>query len=392
MWHPFKKNEERSNKTLEQLLETYSNTYSGVTVNATTAEKLATVSACISLISGTIASMPIYSFNVSDKGTERQKNHQIDSLLNRHATSSITAYDLKYHLVSQAILRGDGFIQIVFDNRGTVSQLIPHESDNVQVKILPNSRLGYVASRLGKEVALSEDEVIHVRLNSLDNINGRSIIAVCRDVVGEGLSQDITASSQAKNAFRPSMVLETDNVFKDIGAATRLRKDFSDKYQGQVNTGSVPLLENGLKLNSVNVSNLDSQFIEQRNFSVQQLCALFTVPKALITGESGDYDQLQRQFLNNCIKPLISNIELAMSAKLIPQRNKNIIQLQFDTSSVYRASPEQRMKNYDLGTRAGIYTINECRAKEGLSPVTGGDEVLTPSWLNQVEAVKENNK
>lgn len=391
MW-PFKKKETRSNKTLDQLLETHSNTYSGVTVNATTAEKLATVSACVSLISGTIASMAVYSFNVSNKGVERQNNQQLDSLLNRHATSSITAHDLKCHLVSQALLRGDGFIQIIFDKRGTVSELIPHESDNVQVKVLPNSRLGYVVSRLGKEISLTEDEMIHIRLNSLDNIHGRSIIAVCRDVVGEGLSQDITASSQAKNAFKPLISLETDNHFKDPAAATRIREEFQNRYQGQHNSGKIPLLEYGLKIKPINVSNLDQQFIEQREFSVQQLCAMFIVPKALITGESGDYDQLQRQFLNNCIKPLISNIELAMSAKLIPQRNKNMVQLQFDTSSVYRASPEQRMTIYSDGLKAGIFTVNECRAKEGLSPVTDGDEVLTPSWLNQVEAAKVGNE
>jgi phage portal protein BeeE len=49
--------------------------------------------------------------------------------------------------------------------------------------------------------------------------------------------------------------------------------------------------------------------------------------------------------------------------------------VKLNSDELLRADTATRMKNYEIGLRNKIYTINEVRAMEGLPPIEGGDDL-----------------
>jgi HK97 family phage portal protein len=391
MFNIFKKTETRSNKTLDQLLAIGTPTNSGQHVNAETTQSLPAVLCAVTTISEAIASLPIHVYQRDKNGDkQRARNHYAERLLNSNPNDYQTAYDLKIALLRSVLLRGDAFTHIEYDGAGKPQLLHWLHPDSVIVKKLPNHRLGYqVTLESGKIKRLHQEEIIHIKYMSDDGIVGKSPIQIARESIGLGLAQQEHGARLFQNGAMPSGVLETDAAFKDPAAASRIRTEFNQKYQGVDKCGEVIFLEQGLKYKPLSISNTDSEWLESRSFTVADIARIFKISPLLLQdlshGTYSNFSEAQRAFLSHTLRPWLTNLQQAFNSRLVSIRSQGSTFIEFETKDLLRASTEERFSAYDVAIRNGIMSPNDARKAENMPARDGGDE-FSQSWLNQLSS------
>lgn len=133
-------------------------------------------------------------------------------------------------------------------------------------------------------------------------------------------------------------------------------------------------------------SPVDMQFIEQRKFSVQEIARLLGLDPFFLGEQSGGSmtysttESLLRFLVTTTVGPeYLVPIEEAFSS-LLP-RGKTA---RFNVDEILRADLEARYRAGVMGVRNGLITVNEWREVEGLSPVSGGDELVAATAADGV--------
>ena len=393
MW-PFNKKETR-NKTLDQLLAFNAPTSSGMTVNAETAQSITAVHCAVTTISESVASLPIHVYQKANGDKKRLSNY-LERLLNHSPNGYMTGYDFKIALMRSVLLRGNAFVHIDFDGAGKAQSLHYLHPDSEIVKKLPTHRIGYqVMQESGKTKTLHQEEVIHLKINSDDGILGQSPISVCRDSIGVSLAQETHLAKVLSNGAMPSGVLESDLVFKDKNAVERVRKQFTERYQGMSKSGEVVMLDQGLKFKPLTMSPADAELLASRSFSVAEVARCFKLSPLLLQdlshGTYSNFSEANRAYVSGTLRPHLTNVQQALNSRLIPESNQLTTYCEFNTKDLLRASTQERFESYQTGITSGVLSPNECRVYEGLPKYAGGDE-YNQSFMNQVEAVKAKNE
>lgn len=362
-------------------------TASGKTVNAETAQELPAIYCAVSTIAEAIATLPIHVYRKSNKDDrERANGHPAERLLNLAPNEYQTPYDFKLALMRSILLKGNGYARIDFNKSGKAKALHLIHPDAIQVKRLANGRLGYVVTNEnGKQEPLLQEEIIHIRYHSDDGIIGKSPITVCRESIGLGLAQQEYGASQLKNGVRPSGVLEYDK-FLDEKKVKAMSTAFNNQHSGTGSNGKTLILEGGLKWKSVSLSNQDAEWLESRNFTVADIARMFKISPIYLMDYSNstysNHSEASRAFLSQTLRPWLSNLEQALSTKLITTKNQGNVFIEFQTADVLRATTVERYEVYDIGIRNGLLSPNECRRRENLSPRSGGDD-FSQSWKQE---------
>ena len=130
MWKPFKRKEQR--QTLEEIL-----LKSGLLATEMTKEKalnIPALSACVELISTTVASLPIQLYRESGETTQPIEDSRTN-LLNEDTKDTLDGFQFKQALVEDYLIHGGGYAYIN-RNRNDVESI--HYVDNRNIAVNKN--------------------------------------------------------------------------------------------------------------------------------------------------------------------------------------------------------------------------------------------------------------
>src|SRR5690606_30685474 len=97
----------------------------------------------------------------------------------------------------------------------------------------------------GTRSTLTQDEIWHVRLFTLDGLNGLNPVAYARQAIALGLSTEEHGARLFENGAVTTGVLRTEQTLSDK-AFNRLKEDFDDRHTGLANAHRPMILEMGL--------------------------------------------------------------------------------------------------------------------------------------------------
>jgi HK97 family phage portal protein len=156
---------------------------------------------------------------------------------------------------------------------------------------------------------------------------------------------------------------------------------------GSGNAHKVAILGGGFNYQPLSVPLDQLQFLQSKQYSTEEIARFYSVPPAMIgMGDTAysNYEQQTLQFFQGTILPWVRRIELEVERKLL--RDDQSLSCRFDVDSLLRADSASRAQYYHTLLGDGVFSINEVRGKEGLSPVDGGDEHHVQ--LNQIPLSK----
>lgn len=354
--------------------------YSGVSVNETTAVTLSAVYRACNIIAGILASMPLRSIR---ENSETGIRAIVPSFLDELAgPDSYTNFECVEQFVWHMLLHGEAFLMHRYNGAGALVGVTPVHPLSVGVywdTTLPGDKRYEVSLDSGEQVTLDARTMTQIMCNSLDGLRGMSLITVARNSLGTAVSGDRTAARLFKNgALVSGMVTPEDDLSDDDAKA--IKSDLRSKMLGQDNAGDIAVINRKLKFTQWSLSAADAQFLESRKFSIEEVARWFGVPPHLLmqtekqTSWGTGVEEQNRGLRLFTFLPWAERIEARLS-KLLPRTQK----AEFDFTRLERSSPEDEAKTAVELVNAGLMTPNEARRQRGLPPLPGGDELRVPT-------------
>jgi HK97 family phage portal protein len=368
----------------------------GMAVTPETAMKLSAVFACVRVRSESLATCPLVVYKrLPNGGKTRAPEHPLYHVLHNSPNQWQTSIEFVEMMQAHLDLRGNAFARIVPGPRGAIDQLVPLHPDLVQVYRLPNGKLKYqVRSRFQGEVYwYAQEEIFHLRGLSSDGLVGLSPIAVQRETIGTALGmQDYSARFFANDATTSTWI-KHPGKFKDDAAREKFRQGWQKSQSGE-NRHRTAVLEDGLELKQIGLSNKDSQFLEAHVNSREEICGIYRTPPhkigILARATNNNIEHQGIEFVTDAIQPAATRWERRINVDLIDPVSGALDDgaeyfAEFIVGGLLRGDMKSRYDAYAIGRNWGWLCPDTICEFEGMNPLPegkGGQEYLRP--LNMV--------
>lgn len=374
-----------------------SNTTGGVPVDQDSALTYSAVWAATSLLSSTAACLPL---NLMQKlpGNRKElaETHPVHKLLHYQPKRGLRALSFRQVRLIHQINRGNGYAEIMRDAGGKPKSLSPIHPTKVTIDQSGNygeSPYAYLVAEsnsTAQRTILPED-MFHVRGRvSDDDILGKGIITQARESVGFGLATERHGSSYFGNGARPNVVVTHPGRLSEE-ARKNFRREWKELHGGPDKAGELALLQEGAKVELMNVSNEDSQFLESRQFNVQEIARWYNVPPHMIGDLSrATFSNIESQgidFVTYSLNPWLCEWESEIYCKLLSEKEKETYYSKHNVNALLRGDSTARAAFYQAMWNIGVFSDNDIRALEDMNPIDEGDMHFVPLNTTTLEAI-----
>ncbi|WP_040454093.1 phage portal protein [Kribbella catacumbae] len=342
----------------------------GVPVNETTALGLSAVWRSVSLISGTIASVPLKTLR--DKAGLRE---QVPSFLdNPGGPDGPTAFEWVETVLAHLVIHGNAYLAHVWNQAGALVGLVPLHPLGVapeweKVDGKPTGRKVFKATLDDGVRTFTQAEMTQIMALSLDGLKGLSPITVARHSLGTAIAGDRAAARMFGNgAMVSGLVTPEEDVTED--EAKTIKEGLKAKVSGVDNAGDIAVVNRKLKFTQWSTSNADAQFLESRQFSIEEVARWYGIPPFELmqtekqTSWGTGIDSQQRGLARTVLSPWGQRFEQRLS-RLLPKNQF----AEFDFAGLERANPEDEIRLLLEQVAGGLLTVNEARAIRNLPPL-----------------------
>jgi HK97 family phage portal protein len=337
--------------------------------------------ACVNLLAGTIASLPLMVYRTDKEGRRTvAADHSLYRVLHDSPNADQTALDFWEFVCACLEMQGNSYCEVERGSDGRVIALSPPLAPElVSVRRAGNGDLEYRWTQGRTQRRETQQRILHIRGFGGSPLGGLSTLSFGRQAFGLAKSINTAARATFANGVRPSGVMTLDKAL-----TKEQRNDaealLQEKYQGTMNAGVPMLLDNGLKWQTITINPEDAQMLESRAFSVEEICRFFGVPPHMVghTDKSTSWgtglEQQTLAFQKFTLRRRLKRIEMALEKQLLTPRDRaDGITIEFNLEGLLRADSKSRAEFYNAGLQNGWFTINEVRGLENMPPVEGGD-------------------
>ncbi|NTF48509.1 phage portal protein [Rhizobium rhizogenes] len=346
------------------------------------ASKLATASRAISLISGAYASSDVTLFTTKSGSPVPNAAHPLHDVI-MNGTAELSAYELKYALMSDLVQHGEAYAHVEFDQHGKLTNLTPLSWNNMNVEFLGNGRIVYRWSdplRNFNQTVFSQSEILHVKHRPL-NGRGRSPIQLAALSMGIAVDVETATAANARRGFSAGGLLSAPGAIGDDTAA-RLKKSLEDDYSGPDAAGKIIVAGDGLQLTQFSLSNRDAELIEHRKFNAYTVAQAYGLPPEslgiVFSSSWGSAQASNQQLVSHGLEHWSQLLNQSIVAFVMSQRERRQNYLASDFSAYTRGTLQDVAAAYSSLTSSGVMTANEARGVFDLPAKSGGDQLRVP--------------
>lgn len=338
-------------------------------VNSETAFQVNAIFSAVSLISDTIATLPIDVYIRRDGA--RYPFRPKPTWVNNPDVDLPGHSHFYQQIIISMLLSGAAYIRIYSNTNGEIVNLNVLNPNDVEIK---RNGVGRVMFKVkGETQLLSNDQIIFIpdTLRPGGDLKGVARVDALKNNFGLALALENYAANFFGNGTNVSGVLEVPgNLTAD--QARNLQEAFDSRHRGWRNFRTA-VLSGGAKFVSTSSDPERSSLIEARNQAVADVARAFNIPGHLLgLNVTTSYSSLEEQnlaFLTHTLRPIITKLETAFSPLMSRYQGGTEAFIKFSLDGLLRADINTRMQAYSIGLNAGYLTINDVRAFEDLRPI-----------------------
>jgi HK97 family phage portal protein len=367
---------------LADFLKDGQTTKSGAVVTPNSSMHQGAVFACVRLLSGPPATLPLHIKRRIDARTrEDASDSELYVLLNRKPNRFQKPHQFKRMMMAHVLLRGNG-ICLKVKSRGRVIELLPLDPDRTEIKQNDDltTRFEYTRKNGGKQV-FQQAEIFHLFGLTLNGYSGVTPITYARETIGLAMSQEEYGASTFKNGIRASGVLTSDQKLSN-DARLNLKGSLDEYRNGCDSEGKFLILEEGLKPTEMKMTAQDAQWVEARKLSRSDIAMFFGVPPSMIGDNSGSdsnwgtgLEQKANGFVTFTLEDYLTMWEEGITIDL---NDDPAIYAKYNRAALVKGDIKARWDSYVKGLQWGVWSPNEVRALEDQNPREGGDIFYPP--------------
>jgi len=362
---------------------------SGVVINQNSAFEVVAFWSAVSLISDTIATLPVDSF-IRQDGNRRPYRPR-PAWVDQPDVDMTRQAHYQQVLVS-LLVSGNSYTRVFRNSNGDVVNLVCLDPQTVQVKRSAIGRKIFIVD--GEEKTLDSESIVHITdLIQPGSLTGLSRVERLKEALGlSSAMQSFAARFFGTGATTQGIIEFPGNLTPE--QAKNLRDGFDSAHRGFRRAHKTGVLSGGATYKQTTVPNDAAQFLESRRFSVEEIARAFNIPLSMMgvpgTQSYASVEQNAIQFVTHTLRPYIEKLEWAYS-RLLPVEAF----LAFNTNGLLRGDFNSRISAYATGLQSGFMSVNDVRRLEDMSPTEGGDQYRVPLAniaLTDTGLVAENEK
>jgi len=346
-------------------------TTSGQSVNAESAMSIASVHACVRVISDGIAGLDLKLYYENEDSRKQVYSHYSNVVCNE-PNSYQTKFDFFKWMVSQLVLQGNAYAFINRDSRFIPIAMHPIQSNNV-TPYMVDGELFYKVQQEGFPTLVSAVDMLHFKGLSMENVlKGKSPIQVHAETLCIDWAAIKSSAAVYKNGTLKFLLKSAGKI--DEAQANPLRQSLDDVIDGNRRSTVLP---SGVEMEKLSLSPQEAQYLDSRSFSAEEIARIFGVPASMIGAKDGIKSSVEQDYQDFYARTLMAyckNIEQELHRKLLQEIDKPYYYYKFNFNSLLRASANDRADFYNKGIRGGWLSPNEARAFEDANGFDGGDK------------------
>ncbi|WP_200974438.1 phage portal protein [Echinicola sp. 20G] len=350
-------------------------------VDANTALTISTFYQGVNSIANTIASLPFKVY----KDKEVQKKSNIHFLIKEKSNSYQTAYEFFNTMLLIMHLKGNAFARIVRDGKGDIESLVIVNFSFVE-PIIFNDKLFF---KFDDGDSIANEDLIHFKNIGTGFLGIDPISNFRRNIEINLNAANYTNGVYTGEASSIKGSITYDKPLNDR-QRDRLRNELSNNFSGR-NGKKVIFLEDGMKLENINLSPEQTQFLESRQFEKGEIASMLNVPPFVVGDYSTSYSNVEIQNLHyykQTLLPIITKIEAELKHKLFTKQEiLDGFYVKANVEAVLRGDSQSRAEYYKELFYLNAITPQEIREKEDLPVEYNGQGYihsnLIPSELSK---------
>ena len=345
---------------------------SGETVNKKTAFTLSTYYASIRNIAEDISKLPYVVVKNEQNGNRTLvKNINAGILLSKKPNNYSTPIALKYAIISDGLISGNGYAYIERDSKGLPIELHYIESSYVYPEYDIDTkrmyyRINYIPLNL--KGVYSSDEIFHFK-GPGNTMVGQSMLAFQLDTLGRALSVQGYSSEYFKNGASMSGLLSFEGVSDEKKIDLYL-----DMFLRSFKKGGVGAMPSGVKFEAMNNDPQKSQLIETENHLRGEIARWFRMPLSKLQDQSqSNNNSLEQDNINyttDCLLPWIIRFQEEADQKLFAVYEREMFDGYFDLDMLLRGDSAAMERKIRTMFTSGAITPNEVRRMYGENSIT----------------------
>jgi len=239
---------------------------------------------------------------------------------------------------------------------------------------------------------IDAQHMFHVCGFSSDGITGVNPVRLHREAIGLSMATEEHGARLFSNGAKMGGILKHPQRFKDVETGKRLAASFDAATSGG-NAHKTVVLEEGMDWQQISMNSEDAQFLQTRQYQVEDIARIFRVPPVLIgySDKASTYasaEQFFLSFVTYTITPWLVRWEQAIQRDLINTGEQLTHFAEFAVNGLLRGDSAARAAFYQSLFNMGSINPNEIRSFENMNPIEGGETYYRP--LNMVDTKTPN--
>ena len=347
--------------------DSFATTQSGTLVNQDSVFKVNAIFSAVSLISDTVATLPIDAFIRRD-GARFPFRPKPTWVTKPDVDTTAIAF-WSANIVS-LLLDGNIFVRVFRDSEGNIVNLVVLNPTKVEIRRNGLGRVMYQYD--GASKLLSSDDIIHIPdVVKPGELRGVSRVEALKDNFGLAIALESYAARFFGQGATSNGVIEVPgNLTAD--QAKNLADGFDARHKGFRKAHKTGVLFGGAKYVKTTVDNDAAQFIDSRRLAVEDVARAFNIPTHLLglpgTNTYSSVEQNNIAFVVHTLRPIVQKLESGYSVLLNTVPGGEQAFIKFNMDGLLRADVQSRMAAYSVGLQSGFLTINDVRRLEDLTP------------------------
>ncbi len=336
-------------------------------------------------ISNDIAKLPKAVYIKEGDSRLKDSENPINYLLSKSPNDLMTAFDFWKIIVISSILKGDGFAEIIRNSQtGFEESYIYLDYDDVIV-YKENNKLFYKY----KDRIIPGNNMLHFKFFTTNGLRGESVIKYAASQLGINLDAQNYAKDLYKDRGIGYGVIEADMAVKSENK--KLIEEGFQKKMASKDKFKVPMLDEGMKYKSIQITPAEAQFLETTKNGVIECCRWLNInPHKVKDFTQSNYSNVYQasiEHVQDSIMPWAIRMEQEVDRKSFSKDTKKYFKM--NLAVLLRGDLAAKKDFYTAMVYAGVYTRNEIRALEEMNPIDGLDEILQPVNMQALSMANE---
>ena len=339
-----------------------------------TAEQESPIAAAHRILTNAMSVMPMAVYQKRDGGRYPVGVPELDYLLKVRPNARMGPAMCRKVLMSQAFWHGEGYLGIFRDRRGRITDLIPLPTEGRTIRRDQDTgQLWYDFTVDGMTFTFAPSDLVIVFFDTYDGLYGKGVLALAKATIAADAGAQKYARKFYQNGARMSGVV---SVATDLGQEGRDKIKNSFQRYASEDEFKVAVLDRGTIYTPIGLNQRDAQFIESRNFTVEEASRFTGVPQYMLQSGKQSFEsneQQQLDFVVSTLQPHVTQWEEEFQYKLLTRRQSDEgFYVRMNVAARLRGDNESRSRFYEKMIGYGVYCPDDCRALEEKNPLPDG--------------------